>query len=311
MEREQIFGAVAAERRRIADLIDTLDEDALATPSLCAGWDVKTVAAHLVSVFADSFWRFQWAALRHGGFNRAIDELARRRARDPDGGDRTHSPSARRPQAGPAGHRTTFRTGRRYGALRGYPDSSRPSVSPRRGAGGLGTRLPDRPPPARVRPTRPPTRNRPSQHRYRQIVGYGSRDPRPRRALDDGGRRTYRHTRNARRPWCRASFGNGCQSDSVVPQRAEARDSHHQTDHVMQTHRGHDPVGHQQHPRVGPNRPSHKGSPAVECLRQSGGELLRGAGSHLSLRSGRACPSSCGEVHTDPRGHGSPWCPHR
>jgi hypothetical protein len=33
-------------------------------------------------VFADSFWRFQWAALRHRGFNRAIDELACRRARD-------------------------------------------------------------------------------------------------------------------------------------------------------------------------------------------------------------------------------------
>ncbi len=83
MEREQIFDAVAAERRRIADLLDALDEDALATPSLCAGWDVKTVAAHLVSVFADSFWTFQWATLRHGGFHHAIDELARRRARTP------------------------------------------------------------------------------------------------------------------------------------------------------------------------------------------------------------------------------------
>jgi uncharacterized protein (TIGR03083 family) len=50
---------------------------------LCAGWDVKTVAAHLVGVFADSFWTFLRAALRHGGFHRAIDELARRRARSP------------------------------------------------------------------------------------------------------------------------------------------------------------------------------------------------------------------------------------
>lgn len=83
MDREQVFAAVAVERRRIADLLDTLDEDALATPSLCAGWDVKTVAAHLVSVFADSFWTFQRAAIRYGGFNRAIDELARRRARTP------------------------------------------------------------------------------------------------------------------------------------------------------------------------------------------------------------------------------------
>jgi uncharacterized protein (TIGR03083 family) len=83
VERDQIFDAVAAERRRIADLLDSLDEDALSTPSLCAGWDVKTVAAHLVSVFADSFWTFQRAAIRYGGFNRAIDELARRRARTP------------------------------------------------------------------------------------------------------------------------------------------------------------------------------------------------------------------------------------
>jgi uncharacterized protein (TIGR03083 family) len=83
MERDQIFDAVAAERRRIADLLDCLDEDALSTPSLCAGWDVKTVAAHLVSVFADSFWTFQRTAIRYGGFNRAIDELARRRARTP------------------------------------------------------------------------------------------------------------------------------------------------------------------------------------------------------------------------------------
>jgi len=81
MERDQIFDAVAAERRRIADLLDCLDEDALSTPSLCAGWDVKTVAAHLVSVFADSFWTFQRTAIRYGGFNCAIDELARRRAR--------------------------------------------------------------------------------------------------------------------------------------------------------------------------------------------------------------------------------------
>ena len=81
--REQIFDAVAIERRRIADLVDSLDDDALATPSLCAGWDVKTVAAHLVSVFADSFWTFQRTAIRHRGFDRAIDELAHRRAQAP------------------------------------------------------------------------------------------------------------------------------------------------------------------------------------------------------------------------------------
>lgn len=82
-KREQIFHAVASERRDIADLVDSLDDEALRTPSLCAGWDVETVAAHLVSVFADSFWTFQRTAIRHRGFDRAIDELARRRARAP------------------------------------------------------------------------------------------------------------------------------------------------------------------------------------------------------------------------------------
>ena len=40
-----VFAAVAAQRRNFADLIEGLDEAQLATPSLCAGWDVKTVAA--------------------------------------------------------------------------------------------------------------------------------------------------------------------------------------------------------------------------------------------------------------------------
>ena len=52
-EREWVFAAVADERRSIATLIDSLNPDRLATASLCAGWDIKTVAAHLVSDFAD------------------------------------------------------------------------------------------------------------------------------------------------------------------------------------------------------------------------------------------------------------------
>jgi uncharacterized protein (TIGR03083 family) len=83
VDKEFVFAAVASERREIAALIDGLDDTQLATPSLCTGWDVKTVAAHLVSVFADSFWTFQWTAIRCGGVHRGIDELARRRSRRP------------------------------------------------------------------------------------------------------------------------------------------------------------------------------------------------------------------------------------
>ncbi|MBX8688516.1 maleylpyruvate isomerase family mycothiol-dependent enzyme [Mycobacterium sp. 20091114027_K0903767] len=82
-ERERVFAAVADGRRSIADLVDGLDADQLATPSLCAGWDVKTVAAHLVSDFTDGFWGFLASGLRHGGIDRGIDALARRRAQAP------------------------------------------------------------------------------------------------------------------------------------------------------------------------------------------------------------------------------------
>jgi uncharacterized protein (TIGR03083 family) len=83
VDRDLVFRAVADQRRQIANLIDDLDEEQLATPSLCAGWDVKTVAAHLISVFADSFWVFMGWAVRYRSMARAIDELARRHAELP------------------------------------------------------------------------------------------------------------------------------------------------------------------------------------------------------------------------------------
>ena len=83
VDGQVVFAAVGTQRRQIADLIDDLDDAQLATMSLCAGWDVKTVAAHLVSVFADSFWVFMERAVRCRSMARAIDELARRRAKLP------------------------------------------------------------------------------------------------------------------------------------------------------------------------------------------------------------------------------------
>lgn len=72
IDKAFVFAAVAEERRNIATLIGGLDDARLATPSLCAGWDVKTVAAHLVSVFADSFWMFMGTAVLGGGMACAI-----------------------------------------------------------------------------------------------------------------------------------------------------------------------------------------------------------------------------------------------
>ena len=83
LDREFVFAAVADERRGIASLLDGLDAAQLATPSLCAGWDVKTVAAHAVSTATDGTSTFLRLALRRRSMARAIDELARRRAELP------------------------------------------------------------------------------------------------------------------------------------------------------------------------------------------------------------------------------------
>jgi uncharacterized protein (TIGR03083 family) len=78
-----VFAAVADQRRQFASLIDDLDEAQLATPSLCQGWDVKTVAAHVVSTVLDGLPGFLRMAVRRGSLSRGIDDLARRRAQAP------------------------------------------------------------------------------------------------------------------------------------------------------------------------------------------------------------------------------------
>jgi uncharacterized protein (TIGR03083 family) len=83
VDRDQIHAAVAHERRCLADLIDDLDEGQLGTPSLCAGWDIKTVGAHLVSYLTEGSLKVSWLGARRGGPDRAIDELARRSAKLP------------------------------------------------------------------------------------------------------------------------------------------------------------------------------------------------------------------------------------
>jgi uncharacterized protein (TIGR03083 family) len=83
IERGFVLSAVTDERRQIASLIDDLDDTQLAKPSLCAGWDIKTVAAHVVSTIADGLPVFLRLAVRRASLARAIDELARRRAQLP------------------------------------------------------------------------------------------------------------------------------------------------------------------------------------------------------------------------------------
>jgi uncharacterized protein (TIGR03083 family) len=82
VDREVVFAAIANQRRQIATLVEGLDDTQLATPSLCAGWDVKTVAAHLACSVAEGSSAMR-RALRRGSLARANDELARHRAQLP------------------------------------------------------------------------------------------------------------------------------------------------------------------------------------------------------------------------------------
>ncbi len=78
MDRDRIHAATAQERRNIADLLDELDEAQLATSTLCAGWDVKTMGAHLAGTLVDGTGRvMRLAARRRGNWNVAQDEMAR------------------------------------------------------------------------------------------------------------------------------------------------------------------------------------------------------------------------------------------
>ena len=47
MDTETVWSAVADQRRSLADLFESLDERQWAAPSLCAGWTVGDVAAHV------------------------------------------------------------------------------------------------------------------------------------------------------------------------------------------------------------------------------------------------------------------------
>jgi len=44
-----LYAAVAAQRRQLADTLDGLTNEQWATPSLCEGWDVRDVVVHLLS----------------------------------------------------------------------------------------------------------------------------------------------------------------------------------------------------------------------------------------------------------------------
>lgn len=84
MTGPDVFPLVAARRRAVADLLEGLDDEQLATPSLCAGWDVRTVGAHLADAAAPDVRQALVALVRaRGRLHQANDQAARRAAGRP------------------------------------------------------------------------------------------------------------------------------------------------------------------------------------------------------------------------------------
>ncbi|MFE2440930.1 maleylpyruvate isomerase family mycothiol-dependent enzyme [Streptomyces melanosporofaciens] len=81
MDLVDIRRAIAAERRELADLLDTLTAEQWDAPSLCAGWRVREVAAHMSMGFRYPLPAVLWELTKaRGGLHRMTDRLARRDA---------------------------------------------------------------------------------------------------------------------------------------------------------------------------------------------------------------------------------------
>jgi uncharacterized protein (TIGR03083 family) len=81
MDESSIPQAVAAERRSLCDQLQLVDSSCWDTPSLCAGWSVKDVLAHLTTTTRTALPQVLLGALRAGGrFHRMTDRAARARS---------------------------------------------------------------------------------------------------------------------------------------------------------------------------------------------------------------------------------------
>ncbi|MFF3617888.1 maleylpyruvate isomerase family mycothiol-dependent enzyme [Streptomyces sp. NPDC002467] len=78
MGNTDIKAAIAAERRELAAVLDGLTVDQWDTPSLCAGWTVREVAAHMTMGFRYSLTRTVRELVRsRGSLHRMTDRCAR------------------------------------------------------------------------------------------------------------------------------------------------------------------------------------------------------------------------------------------
>ena len=84
MDTSEVWPTIHAERSALADLLESLTPEDWDRPSLCRGWRVREVAAHVISSPQANLVTMTRAALRAGGrFHRLTDQEARRLAARP------------------------------------------------------------------------------------------------------------------------------------------------------------------------------------------------------------------------------------
>ena len=84
MDKETTWQVIRRERAALADILETLTPEEWEHPSLCEGWSVRDVAAHVAAWPDTTVSQGLAAALRaRGNFNRTIHDEAQRRSRRP------------------------------------------------------------------------------------------------------------------------------------------------------------------------------------------------------------------------------------
>ncbi|MEV6850560.1 maleylpyruvate isomerase family mycothiol-dependent enzyme [Actinoplanes sp. NPDC051411] len=84
VSEQEIYSWTSRNRSMIADVLASLDNADWDAPTLCSGWTVHHMAAHLVQPMLVSFPRFFLAAMRYrGNTDRTVDHFTRRLARRP------------------------------------------------------------------------------------------------------------------------------------------------------------------------------------------------------------------------------------
>jgi uncharacterized protein (TIGR03083 family) len=83
MDLDEVWRTIDTERLAVADFLDGLSPEQWETPSLCGGWRVREVAAHLTLAHLGALPATAAFVRARGSFNRMIHDTAVRRAELP------------------------------------------------------------------------------------------------------------------------------------------------------------------------------------------------------------------------------------